>query len=51
LNGSDYKIDFDDVNLINTKENLEKLQFNAKKWNLQKENFIIYGKKDNFLLI
>ncbi len=38
----------DNIDLINTRENIEKLKFDDKKWNLSEDSFIIYGKKGIF---
>ncbi len=40
--------DLDNVELINTKENIEKLKFDDKKWNLPEDSFIIYGEENFF---
>ncbi len=47
LKGEEYDetgFDIDQIALINTQENLQKLKFDDEKWNLKRENFIIYGK-------
>lgn len=46
IGGDDEDIDWDDVELINTKlENLHKLKFDDQKWEIPMENFIIHDNR------